>query len=140
MSEDALWRYVRGKLLPPGTHATRIESRVSPGFPDVHYVYRGQSGTLELKFLRKKKPPFGDEGLNLEQRIWHREADSAGATAYLIAEITPRIYIIKGSSAEVFNEWTQEDFDLHSKLVLTKRRVDKEDRSFFIGLLEKKYA
>lgn len=140
MSEAALWSYLRRKILPPGIHATRIESRVSVGFPDVHYTYHSRSGTLELKFLRKKKPPFGKEGLNLDQRIWHRDNWEAGGTSFIIAEVTSVIFVVKGAYATEFNDWTQEDLDQRSKLVLTKRHIDQADLGFFAGLLENKYA
>lgn len=133
MSEAALWRYVRDKLLPPGIHATRIESPCSPGFPDVHFNFRGSTGTLELKFLRKKKLPFGDDGLNREQIAWHRNAIDNGAHALIVAEVTNEIYVIPGRWYNQFNDAV--NLEYMSRLIIIKRKLDPEDVDFFSQLL-----
>lgn len=133
MAEDGLWRYLRDKLLPAGIHATRVENGVSAGFPDVHYSYRRENGTctagtLELKFLRKKKPPFGDDGLNQDQLIWIRDEIESGGTVWILAEIHKVIYMVRGKHASSFNDWNLDNFKLHSTLVIRKGRSLKEAR------------
>lgn len=126
MAEDQLWRYVRDKLLPRDIHATRVENGVSAGFPDVHYTYQGRSGTLELKFLRKKNPPFWEDGLNRDQIIWIRNNLEVGGRVWILADIGPQICVIRGRHAEQFNEWKREDFSVSSTLIFHKRRIDED--------------
>lgn len=137
MSEGsgALWNYVRGKLLPPGIHATRIESPCSPGFPDVHYSYYGVSGTIELKYLRKKKLPFGDDGLNREQRAWHREAILQGAHTLIVAEVKEEIYVMSGKWYSQFNE--AQSLKHMSPLIFVKRNLEAEDLGLFALILRR---
>lgn len=135
MSESSLWTYVRGKLLPPGIHATRIENGVSAGFPDVHYTYQGKTGTLELKFLRKKKLPFGDDGLNKDQRIWIRDEVDAGGKVWIIADCGDFINIVPGSKAKVFNDFEAEEMTSASSLIVRKRILTKSMIEGFASLL-----
>lgn len=137
MSEGngALWRYLR-ELLPAGIHATRIENRIGAGFPDVHYIYRGVTGHLELKFLRKKKLPFGNDGLNPEQQVWIREAEWADGLTWIVAEVTPKIYFVPGRHYGNFNH--TENLEAFSVLTLTKRKIIPADMTKFARLLENK--
>lgn len=123
MSEGsgAVWRYVRGKLLPPGVHATRIENEIGAGFPDVHYTYRGISGTLELKFLRKKNLPFGEEGLNKDQRIWIRDEVKAGGIVWLVADVNDHIFVLPGKIAFLFNELDLDAMFGYADMICKKR-------------------
>jgi hypothetical protein len=128
MSEASLWNYVREGLLPVGIHATRLEPSdegVGAGFPDVHYsILRGNgtrsSGTIELKFLRKKNPPFGDEGLRLSQRIWIRDELEAGGLVWILADIGRTIHLIRGIHYKTFNEWDLTDFKTQSLIIFPK--------------------
>lgn len=131
MSEAALWKYLRDKILPADIHATRIENGVSAGFPDVHYTICGRSGTLELKFLRKKKLPFGDGGLNLDQRLWIRDEVGAGGTVWIIAEVNKIIYVVRGRYADAFNEWTLDEMSRFSSMKIIKGKPLNEARADF---------
>lgn len=133
MAEDALWKYLRDRMLPPGIQATRIESRCSPGFPDVHYNYAGASGTLELKFLRKKKLPFDKEGLNREQIAWHRSALEHRALSFIVAEVHRKIFVIPGIWYSRFNEET--DLAYMSRLIVEKGNLSQKELAFFSQLL-----
>lgn len=139
--EDSLWRYVRDKLLPPGIHATRIESFCSPGFPDVHYTYQGVSGTLELKFLRKKSLPFGDEGLNQNQILWIPQQLEAHGRVWIIAEALGDIFVLHGRHYEHFNELSYDELYEASEMIW-KKRLPAENtaglRRMFHELLVKK--
>lgn len=137
MSEDSLWKYVRDKLLPKGIHATRIENEADSGFggfPDVHYSILRQnetrsSGTIELKFLRKKKPPFGDDGLRLSQRIWIRDELAAGGLVWIIADIGKTIHLIRGRHYKTFNDWNLPDFEESSTLIFVKGQRNSEAKA-----------
>lgn len=138
MSEGsgALWKYVRGKLLPPGVHATRIENEGGEaGFPDVHYTYQGRTGTLELKFLRKKNPPFGDDGLRVSQRIWIRDELEAGGRVWIIADLGKTIHLVNGLFYNRFNDWVASDFKARSNWIGAKRAITESDLAKFAGFL-----
>lgn len=137
MSEDSLWKYVRDKLLPKGIHATRIENETDSGFggfPDVHYSHLREngtrsSGTIELKFLRKKKPPFGNDGLRLSQKIWIRDELAAGGLVWIIADIGKTIHLIRGSYYKSFNDWILENFECGSTLIFVKGQRNTEAKA-----------
>ena len=139
--EDSLWRYVRDKLLPPQIHATRIESRVSPGFPDVHYTIRlelfkaAHTGTLELKFLRKKRLPFGEDGLNRDQRIWIDKEIDAGGTVRILAQVHDRLFLMHGREAYRFNSFHLDDFQSLALWEGQMRKIDAEKIEEFRILL-----
>lgn len=133
MSEGsgALWKYVRGKLLPPGIHVSRIEAgqgEVESGFPDVFYTYRHENGishtgTIELKFLRKKNLPFGDDGLRKSQKIWIRDEIEAGGTVWIIADIGKTINLVRGKYWKEFNEWDAIEFEQSSTVIFPKGKT-----------------
>lgn len=130
MSESTLWTYVRDKLLPPGIHATRIENGVSAGFPDVHYTVRHENnhvstGSIELKFLRKKNPPFGDDGLNQDQILWIRDELEVGGKVWIVAEVDRHICLIRGLYFKEFNKWTRDDFMQKSTVIIEKGKPNK---------------
>jgi hypothetical protein len=132
MSEESLWKYLRDKLFPPDIHATRIENGVSSGFPDVHYTFKPylrstQSGTMELKFLRKKNPPFGKNGLNKDQEWWIRDEVKAGGKVWIVAGIADKIYFIPGRFYDRFNKFSLSDFEEFSALTITKKHVTADD-------------
>lgn len=137
MSEGsgALWKWVQRNLLPPDIQVTRIESECSAGFPDVHFNYYGVSGTIELKFLRKKRLPFGTQGLNKYQIAWHREANEQNAHSLIIADVNDEVYVISGRWFSHFNGAT--NLDHMSRLIVTKGRCSDEDRQLFSNLLRK---
>lgn len=144
MSESSLWTYVRGKLLPPGIHATRIENGVSAGFPDVHYTFTpditglngwGRSGTLELKFLRKANLPFGSQGLNRDQRFWIRDEIEAGGTNYIIAQVKKRIFVVGGCHWEKFNDLDSTGMERWAVLAIEHGKLTQEIRDRFAALL-----
>lgn len=121
-----MWTYARGKLLPRGIHATRIENGVSAGFPDVHYSHKGRSGTIELKFLRKKNPPFGDDGLNIDQIHWIEDELKAGGRVWILADIGKEICLIRGKHFDQFNQWKRADFEDKSTIIFRKRRITRD--------------
>lgn len=139
MSEGsgALWKYVRGKLLPPGIHVSRIEAgqgEVESGFPDVFYTYRhdnglSRTGTIELKFLRKKKLPFGEDGLRKSQKIWIRDEVEAGGRVWILAEVGKAIYLVRGRNYRTFNEWDLSDFEQGSTLIFRKGQANTEAKA-----------
>jgi hypothetical protein len=113
VSEHALWESLRG-LLPPDCHATRIESDVSPGFPDVHYSYKEVTGTIELKKSRKSPKsalPFSGkgQGLRKSQIDWIGAELYSGGLVWIIAQVGRTIYVLDGQHADNFNKMTVHD-------------------------------
>jgi hypothetical protein len=106
VSEANLWEWLRDVALPLA-HYSRIESPTSPGFPDVHcQIAPGCSPTLELKFSENPNSqyPFKDKkGMRRSQIKWIRENIRSGGTVWIIAEVTPHIYIIPGKFAGDIN-------------------------------------
>lgn len=143
MSEASLWKYVRERLLPRRIHATRVENETDSGFggfPDVHYSYlrpngTRSSGTIELKFLRKRNPPFGDDGLRLSQKIWIRDELAAGGLVWILADIGKTIHLIRGRFYTSFNDWHASDFMQSSTLIFTKGQRNSEEKADLAILL-----
>ena len=53
MSEKNFWSYMRGAL---PIKMYRVENKVSKGMPDIHFVKSGNSGWIELKFVKSFEP------------------------------------------------------------------------------------
>ena len=50
-SEKQFWNLLRDKL--PINKMYRVENKVTKGMPDIHYIHKGKSGWIELKYLDK---------------------------------------------------------------------------------------
>jgi hypothetical protein len=98
MSEASFWKYLV-KLLPKAGHYSRIEAPdTAVGFPDVHYTYEGQSGTIELKDAKRpgaKYPFSGQSGLRRSQLTWMTQECDAGGAVFLALQCYDRVYILK---------------------------------------------
>lgn len=107
MAADArgrLWNSLRG-LLPAGCHATRIENEMTgehAGFPDVHYTYLEQSGTIELKSADRL--PMKKAGLRKAQIDWINEEVAAGGLVWILVQHKKNIYVLSGLYAERIND------------------------------------
>lgn len=109
MNESNLWDWLRDVALPIG-HYSRIEAPdTAPGFPDVHYCFEGNTGTMELKYARHVDPPFPDEdtGLHRSQITWIRQQIKNKGQVWIVAEIANKnidiILCIDGAYAALFN-------------------------------------
>lgn len=107
MSESNLWNWLRDVALPLGQYS-RIESgATAPGFPDVScQILEVPSFTLELKFscTPEATMPFTPEhGMRRSQIRWIKENIQNGGTVFIIAEVTPHIYIFRGHVADQIN-------------------------------------
>lgn len=71
MKEKNFWAAIKRADL--FDHADRIESVVTPGFPDVVYGVRGFTGLLELKVERQVKRPL-NKAFEPAQYAWHARA------------------------------------------------------------------
>jgi len=127
VSEANLWEWLRDVALPLA-HYSRIESPTSPGFPDVHcQIAHGCTSTLELKFSESptSQHPFKDKkGMRRSQVIWIRENLRSGGVVWIIAEVSPHIYIIPGKYAGQINGATHKELMTMSYDVVTKQEPE----------------
>ena len=125
MSEANLWEWLRDVALPLGQYS-RIESGdTSPGFPDVH-AQVGPSGcfTIELKFAKHPdaRIPFTKKhGMRRSQIKWIRENLRQGGVVWIIAEVTPHIYILDGHHADKINGATHEQINDLAEHIIYKK-------------------
>ena len=130
MSEASFWDYLRS-LLPREGHYSRIESKTSAGFPDVHYTLDGVSGTLELKDAKRptaKYPFSGKSGLRKSQLLWIREEIEAGGTVILALQCGKEVFLLKADCYyEDLSRMTKEEIGKVAKLLWGKG--DRETRA-----------
>jgi hypothetical protein len=143
MSEASTWTWLRDRL--PAGHATRIETEVSDGFPDVHYTMRSdealhpsKSMTLELKFARgPKRQPFRDQVRDSQIR-WIGEEIDVGGIVWIVAEMEAKIHFIHGIYAAALNTLPLGVIAQSASLILPRRGSDfvksrREIYKLFIG-------
>lgn len=134
-SEGSLWSWLR-KRLPRAAHVSRIESETSAGIPDVYFKISGSPAVwLELKFLRKRNLPFGDDGLRPSQIRWILDEIEQKGTVWIVAEVRKVIFFIPGRWAATFNRFGWNELTDRSILALRKRNFDS--RNEIAGLLER---
>lgn len=134
MSESNTWSWLRDRL--PVGHASRIETEVSDGFPDVHYTMRihpiplsrpfppSRSLTLELKFARgPKKCPFKDQVRDSQIR-WISDELDVGGIVWLVCEMAGAIYFLEGIYANQLNRMGPLSIMRAAKLCLPRRGSD----------------
>jgi hypothetical protein len=77
-----------------------------------------------LKFAKhpSAKIPFTKKtGMRRSQIKWIRENLRNGGTVWIIAEVTPHIYIIEGKHADEINGATHEDINAMASHILYKK-------------------
>lgn len=125
MSEANLWEWLRDVALPLGQYSRIETGDTSPGFPDVHsQLGAGLSPTLELKFAKHPGAliPFTKKtGMRRSQIKWIRENLRNGGVVWIIAEVTPHIYVIEGKHANEINGATHEEITAMSSHILYKK-------------------
>ena len=124
-SEGSLWSWLRARL--PRGHVSRIESDTSAGIPDVYFRNRSGPVWLELKFLRKKKLPFGEDGLRPGQIRWILDEVMEGGTVYIVADVRGTVFFIPGSHAAEFNDFSILMME-HWSVLTTRKRVPSRGR------------
>ena len=109
MSEKSFWTLVRNNL---PFRCYRVENRVMLGMPDVHYVSKGKSGWIELKFVPKWPKKRINTGYRLQQAIWAREYIKNGGQSWILIRIERDFTaLIHGkNSVELYNRPSPQDF------------------------------
>ena len=103
MSEASLWALIKTNL---ALKMYRVESRVTAGIPDIHYVTPEGSGWIELKYI-KNFPIKGKTqiGLRKAQFIWHRTYALHGGKSWIILRIGRNgLLLLRGKDAETINK------------------------------------
>ncbi len=115
MSESNLWEWLRDVALPLGSYSRIETGGTSPGFPDVHcQILEVPSFTLELKFSHTPESsiPFTPKaGMRKSQIRWIKENIQNGGTVFIIAEVTPHIYLFDGHVADQINGASQDKLE-----------------------------
>lgn len=125
MSEHSLWQWLRGGILPPTGHYTRIESDSSAGFPDVHYTIDKFTGTMELKFCRKPKKEYPlqgkGNGFRDSQITWIEDEFVAGGWTVLVVELANVVYFYPPTYIKYINEYDQDSLKEAAMVSIKKR-------------------
>lgn len=116
--EQRFWKTWLKDRLPAG-HATRIESEVEPGFPDVHFSNRNGSVTLELKVAKQVRIPLKGQ-IRDSQKFWIREEVRCHGRVWIVALIRKKVYFIPGRFVDQLDEWSEEAIFVNADLTLTK--------------------
>jgi hypothetical protein len=109
-SEQQLWNRVRGAV-GHRVRMKRIESPITPGLPDVNYLFKGgEEGWFEMKYrewvpARPTTSVFSSRGLSEEQIGELRARIKLGGRAWIVAGVDRAVFLIHGKYAEVFNAW-----------------------------------
>ncbi len=86
LKERKLWKKIK-PILAKNYYAYRIESSITPGFPDVVLInkHNGDVFLLELKAWRSTShiPMFG--GMSTSQRAFHADIRKTGANNFVLA-------------------------------------------------------
>lgn len=120
-SESSFWRYLNKKMKLVGWEAKRFECSMPLGVPDVYYRIKGKdrwhSGWIELKFLKaypkNKNIAIKIQHYTKEQRLFLRQENLKGGTAWLFIKIEKDYYLLKGDLK--INEITYEDLKKYAK-------------------------
>lgn len=127
-TEANLWEWLRDVALPIG-HYSRIESETSPGFPDVYcQLGPGVSLTLELKCAKRPDAsiPFTKKsGVRRSQIKWIRENVRNGGKVWIIAEVSPNVYVIPGKYVDQINGKSLEHLRSISQCILSRKNGRK---------------
>ena len=101
MSESWFWGKLKDNLNLE--FLKRVENKLEPGWPDVHYSNDGYSGWIELKFEKKLPNRIRFEP---GQPIWLANYWSSGGTCFvfLYVEETNEIYVWLGFNAPELND------------------------------------
>lgn len=135
MNEAALWTWLKPRL-PPGKY-DRIESPISPGFPDLHYtITKHRRGVIELKATPQRSGyPFKRErqGLRPSQLIWWDNYLGFGGHGYIIAAIAQDVAVFKATPQliHLFNDLSIDDLRETSTWWSSRRSIKKTDVFLF---------
>jgi hypothetical protein len=134
--ETQLWQWLREGLLrhnPPNRsiRLERLESPITPGFPDVDYTYLGTDGKIELKTVdlptRPQTRVMGPlRGLSQDQMNWHKRHFNAGGTSFVFLRADPWRWLVRGQIADSINEFDADQFKQHALVSIAGHWHDQD--------------
>ncbi len=106
MSEKNFWSYMRGAL---PIKMYRVENKVSKGMPDIHFVKSGNSGWIELKFVKSfESDKKINIGLKQEQHIWLKDYKSQRGKCWILLKADTTILLFDGAE-DLTKSYKRED-------------------------------
>lgn len=110
MSEKNFWVLLRTSMKKMKMY--RVENKVMKGMPDVHYICDGQSGWIEMKYLKSWPKTRMSIGLRLNQAMWLEEyAKNQGQSWVLVRIGREFLGLIHGREAKrLFDRPSRKDF------------------------------
>jgi len=98
VSETALWNKLN-KGMGKRWFAQRHEDKFSAGIPDVSYVYGGQTGWIELKYMEKEPvcdtPNWDIRNFRPAQRVWmDQQLKYGNRRVFIICQFGSRLVLI----------------------------------------------
>ena len=97
MSERNFWLLLKGAL---GMQIHRIENKMASGTPDIHFIHKGISGWIELKYISdwSKKAIFC--GLSRNQVLWLQDYALHGGNCWILIRVgRESTAVVHGSKA-----------------------------------------
>ena len=99
MSEKNFWHLLRTSL---PLKMYRVENRVMKGMPDIHYIHKGKTGWIELKYMHKLPVKRFTSGFKLNQCYWALNyRANKGQTWILIRVVRDLTVLINGKHAKI---------------------------------------
>jgi hypothetical protein len=106
MSEKNFWSYMRGSI---PLKMYRVENKVSKGMPDIHFVKSGNSGWIELKYVKNFEPNKKiNIGLKQEQHLWLKEYKSYRGKCWILLKADNTILLFDGAE-DLTKSYKRED-------------------------------
>ena len=106
MSEKNFWSYMRGSI---PLKMYRVENKVSKGMPDIHFVKSGNSGWIELKYVKSfESNKKINIGLKQEQHIWLKEYKSQRGKCWILLKADNTILLFDGAE-DLTKSYKRED-------------------------------
>ena len=142
MSEHNLWVRIRDKIAYSG-HFVRMEFNPEAGIPDVDYCIRGVEGKIELKYsatrpAREGTSVFANGGLRDAQIVWIYNRVKHGGRVWILPQIGPRLFLLRGSYCRGFNEMTHHEIDKAAEWSSVKKQITGDEWLTLIHTLEEK--
>ncbi len=108
MKESYIRRTLCANLRKAGSSdlfVSAMENSAGAGTPDLYYCYKGQSGWIELKYIKElpKKDTFKIPHYTLMQHMWLVNNRMAGSKSHLFIRIKDTYYLI-----DIFRLWSTE--------------------------------
>lgn len=132
-SESSLWKTLHKKM-KPHFETERIESHVTPGFPDVVFTSKdtGVSGFLELKHAhewpKRETTALQLDHFTMQQRSFFRRHGRIGGNVWMLLQVETDYFLIDWSTTLEIGTLTKSDLcekSLHWKRSINIKELNK---------------